>query len=165
VYTVPWEEFNPPEPYDVVVLSNVLEHVPDPGALLARLRGWLRPGGEVWISCPNAGSIWRRVFGRSWINWHVPYHLWHFSPHTLESVLARGGFRLAELQTFSPALWLAQSICLSRGAGAGGVNRLLRSAPAVAALMLTGRLLVLPFFSRADRQLRGDCLVAKARPG
>jgi hypothetical protein len=30
-------------------------------------------------------------------------------------------------------------------------------------MMLAARLLVLPFFSRADRRLRGDCLVANAR--
>lgn len=164
VYTTPWEEFIPPEPYDVVVLSNVLEHVTAPVALLARVRRWLRPMGEVWISCPNAESLWRRVFGRNWINWHLPYHLWHFSPHTLENVLGRGGFRLTEMQTFSPALWLALSICLSRGAGAGRGNRLLRSAPVVAGLMLTLRLVVLPLFSRADWRRHGDCLVAKARP-
>jgi hypothetical protein len=34
----------------------------------------------------------------------------------------------------------------------------------VAGLMLTARLLVLPFFSGANRRLRGDCLVAAARP-
>ncbi|MCX5892934.1 MAG: hypothetical protein NTW80_08200, partial [Deltaproteobacteria bacterium] len=121
------------------------------------------PGGEVWISCPNAESLWRRVFGRGWINWHVPYHLWHFSPRTLETVLGRAGFGLREVQSFTPALWLAQSSCISRGTGAGRVSRLLRSAPVVAGLMLMARLLVLPFFSRANRRLRGDCLVATAR--
>ena len=164
VYTGTLEEFTAPEPYEVVVLSNVLEHASDPVAMLAQVRRLLRPGGEVWISCPNAESLWRHVFGRGWINWHVPYHLWHFSPRTLEEVLGRAGFRLRELQTFTPALWLAQSICIRRGTGAGQVSRLLRSAPAVAGLMITARLLVLPFFSRANRRLRGDCLVATARP-
>ena len=133
--------------------------------MLAQVRRLLRPGGEVWISCPNADSLWRRVFGRGWVNWHVPYHLWHFSPRTLEAVLARAGFRLTALKTFTPALWLAQSLLYQPGLeGSGRVSRLLRSAPVVAGLMLTARLLVLPFFSRANRRLRGDCLVATARP-
>jgi hypothetical protein len=38
----------------------------------------------------------------------------------------------------------------------------MRSAPLLAGVMLAARLL-LPFFSRADRRLRGDCLVANAR--
>ena len=164
VYTGTLEDFQPVAPYAVVVLSNVLEHSTDPAAMLAQVRRLLQPGGEVWISCPNAESLWRRVFGRGWVNWHVPYHLWHFSPRTLEGVLERAGFRLTSLKTFTPALWLAQSFCISRGAGSGRVSRLLRSAPVVAGLMLTARLLVLPFFFRADRRLRGDCLVAAARP-
>jgi len=80
VFTGPLEDFTPAEPYEVVVLSNVLEHARDPLSMLAQVRRLLRPGGEVWISLPNADSFWRRVFGRSWVNWHVPFHLWHFSP-------------------------------------------------------------------------------------
>lgn len=163
VHTGTLEEFMPPEPYEVVVLSNVLEHALDPVGMLAQVRRLLRPGGEVWISCPNADSLWRRVFGRDWINWHVPFHLWHFSPGNLEEVLARTGFRLREVKTFTPALWLAQSLCVFRRSKIGRVNRLMRSAPVVAGLMLAARLLILPFFSRSDRRLRGDCLVATAR--
>ncbi len=92
VYTGTLEEFQPVEPYAVVVLSNVLEHSPDPVAMLAQVRRLLQPGGEVWISCPNAESLWRRVFGRGWVNWHVPYHLWHFSPRTLEAGPGQGRF-------------------------------------------------------------------------
>ncbi|MGA7576858.1 MAG: class I SAM-dependent methyltransferase [Desulfobaccales bacterium] len=163
VYTGTLEELNPPEPYAVVVLANVLEHAPDPVAMLAQVRRLLGPGGRVWISCPNAWSLWRRVFGRDWINWHVPYHLWHFSPRTLEAVLARAGLRLMEVKSLTPALWLAQSCCLRLDPRTGGRNRAMRSAPLLAAMMLAARLLVLPFFSRADRRLRGDCLVASAR--
>jgi SAM-dependent methyltransferase len=162
VFTGTLEEFTPPAPYEVVVLSNVLEHAADPVAMLSQVRRLLRPGGQVWISCPNAGSIWRAFFGRQWINWHVPFHLWHFSPRTLEDVLNRAGFRLTEISTFTPALWLAQSLLTGRGSGAGRANRLLRSAPVVAGLMLAARLLVLPFFSQANREFKGDCLVAAA---
>jgi len=163
VYTGTLEEFNPVEPYAVVVLANVLEHAPDPVAMLAQVRRLLGPGGEVWISCPNTRRQRLRVFGRAWINWHVPYHLWHFSPRTLEEVLARAGLRLTEVKSFTPALWLAQSFCLRLGERTGGRNRAMRSAPLLAGVMLAARLLLLPFFSRADRRLRGDCLVANAR--
>jgi len=74
VYTVPLEEFEAAVPYDVVVLSNVLEHAMDPLEMLRHVRRLLRPDGQVWISCPNAASYWRQFFGRHWINWHVPFH-------------------------------------------------------------------------------------------
>jgi len=163
VHTGTLAEFTPSESYDVVVLANVLEHAFDPVVMLVQVRRLLRPGGEVWISCPNGDSLWRRVFGRGWVNWHVPFHLWHFSPRTLRMVMTRAGFRRTEVKTFTPALWLAQSFCIRRGSRAGRANRLMRSTPVVAGLMLAARLLVLPWFFRADRRLRGDCLVATAR--
>ncbi len=39
--------------YDAVWLTNVLEHVLDPPALLHRLRGLLIPGGFAVVTVPN----------------------------------------------------------------------------------------------------------------
>jgi SAM-dependent methyltransferase len=164
VHTAPLGQFSPQEPFDVVVLTNVLEHAWDPVQMLAEVRPLLRPQGEVWISCPNAASLWRRVFGRTWVNWHVPYHLWHFSPATLQTVLKRAGYEITTLDTFTPALWMAQSLCVSLGARKGRPNRVMRSAPMVAGLTLIARALILPWFGHLDRDRTGDCLIVTARP-
>jgi 2-polyprenyl-3-methyl-5-hydroxy-6-metoxy-1,4-benzoquinol methylase len=163
VHTGTLAHFRPEDPYHVVVLANVLEHAWDPVLMLAEVRRLLRPEGEVWISCPNAASLWRRVFGRTWVNWHVPYHLWHFSPVTLQEVLRQAGFELSTLQTYTPALWLAQSFCVSLGSRAGRTNRVMRSAPVAAGLMLMARALVLPWFRHLNRNWAGDCLIVTAR--
>ena len=86
VHTQILEEFQPEEIYDIVVLSNVLEHSLDPKKMLDNVRRVLKPGGHVWISCPNSQSWLRRLFGRHWINWHVPFHLFHFSMKTLKKL-------------------------------------------------------------------------------
>jgi 2-polyprenyl-3-methyl-5-hydroxy-6-metoxy-1,4-benzoquinol methylase len=164
VHTAALAQFRPAAPYDVVVLANVLEHAWDPVTMLAEVRRLVRPGGEVWISCPNAASRWRRVFGRAWVNWHVPYHLWHFSPATLQVVLKRAGYEVASLKTYTPALWVAQSLCVSLGARQGRSNRVMRSAPVAAGLTLMARAMVLPWFRHLNRELRGDCLIVTARP-
>jgi SAM-dependent methyltransferase len=164
VHTAPLGQFRPPEPFDVVVLANVLEHAWNPVQMLDEVRRLLRPRGEVWISCPNAASLWRRVFERSWVNWHVPYHLWHFAPATLQMVLKGAGYEIATLDTFTPALWMAQSLCVSLAARQGRANRLMRSAPLAAGLTLTARALVLPWFRHLNRNLSGDCLSVTARP-
>jgi SAM-dependent methyltransferase len=160
VHTQPLAEFRPPEPYDVAVLSNVLEHAVDPVAMLRQVRGLLRPGGKVWISCPNADSLWRRVFGRRWINYHVPFHLWHFSPGTLKGVLARAQFQPVAMQTVTPSPWLAASLCtfLSQR---GRTNWWMRSAPVMAGIMLAGRCLLMAL-GHIDRQMHGDCLIVVA---
>jgi SAM-dependent methyltransferase len=39
--------------YDLALSSNVLEHVPDPWALIGELQRVCRPGGHVWLSWTN----------------------------------------------------------------------------------------------------------------
>ena len=39
--------------FDCLILNDVIEHVPDPGALLRSLRPLLRPGGHLVASIPN----------------------------------------------------------------------------------------------------------------
>jgi SAM-dependent methyltransferase len=164
VHTAALAQFKPGALYDVVVLANVLEHAWDPVQMLAEVRPRLRPEGQVWISCPNAASLWRRVFRRSWVSWHVPYHLWHFSPATLKKVLKRAGYEVSSLQTYTPALWMAQSLCVSLAAREGRSNRVMRSAPVAAGLTLMARTLILPWFRHLNRELAGDCLIVTARP-
>jgi glycosyltransferase involved in cell wall biosynthesis/SAM-dependent methyltransferase len=38
--------------YDLIVLNEVLEHVLDPAALIARLEKWCNPGGTIFITVP-----------------------------------------------------------------------------------------------------------------
>lgn len=48
------------EPFDVVVMGDVLEHVRHPGRLLADARKLLAPGGSMLISVPNFGHWYPR---------------------------------------------------------------------------------------------------------
>ena len=38
--------------FDLVVLTQVLEHLPEPLAVLREMRRVLKPGHEIWASCP-----------------------------------------------------------------------------------------------------------------
>ncbi len=44
-------------PYDVVMATDVIEHLRQPRRMLAELPRWLRPGGRAIISVPNV-AIW-----------------------------------------------------------------------------------------------------------
>jgi 2-polyprenyl-3-methyl-5-hydroxy-6-metoxy-1,4-benzoquinol methylase len=56
-----FEEFEPTERFDAIVMAHVLEHVHDPVAVLDRARGWLAPGGRIVAVVPNADSLHRRL--------------------------------------------------------------------------------------------------------
>jgi len=91
----------PGEHFDLVVLWHVLEHLPEPLATLAEVRRVLRPGGVAVIGVPNAASLQARLFGRYWAGYDVPWHLTHFTPGTLGSLLEQTGFRTVRLACFS----------------------------------------------------------------
>jgi SAM-dependent methyltransferase len=163
VHGVALEDFRPNQLYDVVVLSNVLEHALDPAEMLRHVRRILKPGGEVWISCPNAASWQRRLFGRRWINWHVPFHIVHFTDATLSATVAAGGFESAERAQATPALWVANSVAALLTARPGRPTTALRRPLATMLLVLLARGVMFPLLWLGNRAGRGDCLIRIAR--
>ena len=51
---------------DLVVLDNVIEHLPDPVAVLRQVAGCLAPGGRCALITPNMESGSFRLLGRRW---------------------------------------------------------------------------------------------------
>ena len=81
-----------------VVLGDVIEHLPDPGAALARASGLLAPDGAVMLMLPDAGSRLARVMGSRW--WSViPTHIHYFTRASLARLLADRGFELRHIGT------------------------------------------------------------------
>lgn len=56
-----FEDFNPIQQYDAILMSHVLEHVEDPKRVLSMAIKWLKPGGLIIASVPNADSIHRII--------------------------------------------------------------------------------------------------------
>lgn len=163
VYTEAVENFQPEQLYDVVVLSNVLEHSLDPKNMLFHVHRILKPGGKVWISCPNNQSWLRKLFGRFWINWHVPFHIVHFSPEPLKRLLQDAGFNVDHVAHKTPSLWVAHSIISFLFFKPGYMNRYLRSPLLVASLMLVIRFVFFPLLWLGNLTGHGDCLVVEAK--
>jgi 2-polyprenyl-3-methyl-5-hydroxy-6-metoxy-1,4-benzoquinol methylase len=162
VQTCLLSDFVPTQPYKVAVLSNVLEHSLDPRQMLQDVHRILAGGGQVWISCPNSESWFRRVFGRSWISWHVPFHIVHFSAATLRRALEDAGYAQIEIRQITPAVWFAQSLIAYLFATKGKKNRQLRNPFLTLFIMLLARFVLFPVLWLANKCGRGDCLLTVA---
>ncbi len=91
--------------YDAIVAADVLEHLQDPGAVLAQCGARLRPGGEILVSLPNvsyAGVVLELLDGR------FPYrefgildrtHRWFFTRENVLSLLRDAGLRTERIDT------------------------------------------------------------------
>ena len=57
-----FEEYQPKEQFDNIILGHVLEHVQDPPDILRRAKQWLRPKtGRLFAAVPNSRSLHRQA--------------------------------------------------------------------------------------------------------
>jgi trans-aconitate methyltransferase len=56
-----FEDFQPTQRFNTIVMEHILEHVDDPVGLLRRAVPWLAPGGRILAGVPNGNSIHRLV--------------------------------------------------------------------------------------------------------
>lgn len=56
-----FEEYEPAQKFDTIVMEHILEHVEDPVSLLRRTKGWLKSNGVLLIGVPNALSLHRQL--------------------------------------------------------------------------------------------------------
>lgn len=87
-------------PYDVVTLWDVVEHFADPREELAALFRLVKPGGRLYLSTIDAGSLVARLFGARW-PWLMDMHLFYFGRSTLATLLEEVGFRVTHVQTYT----------------------------------------------------------------
>jgi 2-polyprenyl-3-methyl-5-hydroxy-6-metoxy-1,4-benzoquinol methylase len=80
------------EPYDVLVMFHVIEHIPDPLALLESCRKLIKPGGLLILKTPNVESSIAKITGSSWHWISPPAHLYLYSPATLKKLLTKAGY-------------------------------------------------------------------------
>ncbi len=81
------------DPYDLVLGSEVIEHIPDLYPFLALLRRWMRPDGYLVLTTPDAGSLSPSApEGVLVAMLSVGAHLVLFSAQSIELMLRRAGF-------------------------------------------------------------------------
>jgi SAM-dependent methyltransferase len=77
----------PPESFDAVLCTEVLEHVPDPLAVWREFHRILRPGGQVLLATPSY-----------WPPHELPYDFYRFPEQGLRYLATTAGFEIKEIR-------------------------------------------------------------------
>jgi 2-polyprenyl-3-methyl-5-hydroxy-6-metoxy-1,4-benzoquinol methylase len=98
------------EAWDCVVLTHVLEHLPDPVGALIKIRGLLKPGGVAVLEFPNIDALDARLrraldrlrlHRRRYAHTYVPGHVQEFCRASFEFAARQAGLVLDVWETYS----------------------------------------------------------------
>jgi SAM-dependent methyltransferase len=76
----------PDEKYDLVLLTQVLEHIPEPMLVLQEIHRVLKPGGTLWLSAP--------LFFEEH---DIPFDFYRYTQYGLKHLLETTGFNIETL--------------------------------------------------------------------
>lgn len=91
----------PADSFDVITMSQTIEHLYDPRATLRESLRILKPDGLLVMTTPNVRSIGAREFAEFWRGWEAPRHLHLFSVESLQQLTQNAGFAVIEARTYS----------------------------------------------------------------
>ncbi|MEK7213968.1 MAG: class I SAM-dependent methyltransferase [Chloroflexota bacterium] len=98
--------------FDVVVMGDVIEHLPDPRLAVEVAARALRAGGLLWMNTPNIESPVSRLMGRHWYNF-IAAHIYYFSPSTIRALVESAGLTVEWVGSYRR--WFTVGYWLQRG--------------------------------------------------
>jgi SAM-dependent methyltransferase len=89
----------PPNNFDVITCSDVMEHLYEPREVFRNVYKWLKPGGIFYVFVPNIKSWEARIFRSYWYGLDLPRHLHHYSAESLACLAMSVGLRQVRMVT------------------------------------------------------------------
>jgi SAM-dependent methyltransferase len=93
--------------FDIIVMSHVLEHMPNPSEILKTIASLLHDDGLLFLVQTNYRGLYPRLAKHKWY-WVPDQHFWHFTPKGILNIIP-AKCRLVECEFSS----------LTRGSGKG----------------------------------------------
>ncbi|MGB4844289.1 MAG: class I SAM-dependent methyltransferase [Ferruginibacter sp.] len=87
-----------PGSFHAITMWHVLEHVHELQAYIKQIGALLTPTGKLFIAVPNYTSKDAEIYKEHWAAYDVPRHLYHFSPQSMERLLAQHHLKLTAVK-------------------------------------------------------------------
>jgi len=87
-----------PGTFHAITMWHVLEHVHELHAYIKQIETLLTPKGKLFIAVPNYTSKDAEIYKEHWAAYDVPRHLYHFSPQSMENLLAQHNLKLSKVK-------------------------------------------------------------------
>lgn len=84
---------------DMIIFTEVIEHIQNPIQVLGHFHGLLNEGGLLYVTTPNFASLERRVLKDRWGMICYPEHLSYYTPRTLHMAMVKTGFVRMDCRT------------------------------------------------------------------
>lgn len=87
------------ELFDIIVSSEVIEHINNPVEEIQHFHRLLRKGGLVYITTPNFNAFERFLLKGDYAIIEYPEHLSYYTPATINLLLTNSGFKKLKITT------------------------------------------------------------------
>ena len=85
--------------FDVIISSEVIEHINNPVEEMQQFHRLLRKGGVVYITTPNFNALERYLLKGDYEIIEYPEHLSYYTPTTINLLLTNNGFEKLKITT------------------------------------------------------------------
>ncbi len=92
--------------FDVIAMSDLLEHVRNPHDVLEKTRRLLKDDGIVMVMTPDTGSLTHRIMQGKWVHYKIE-HLFYFNKESIAALAGLHGFEVIRREPARKTLNLA----------------------------------------------------------
>ena len=87
------------ESFDAITLWNVFEHLYNPNETLQEIQRLLKKNGILVMVFPNWDSLDHHLFGKGWIGYDTPRHLFAYPPAVYPKMIESAGLNVIHIQS------------------------------------------------------------------